>query len=235
MLKYRRVLLKLSGEALAGGRGFGLDMETVSCVCRVIKRCVDAGAQIGIVVGAGNFWRGVKDGGGIIERTRADYMGMLATTMNAIAIADALEKAGVASVVQTAIEMRQVAEPFVRERAVSHLNSGETVVFGCGTGCPFFSTDTGAVLRACEIDADIVLMAKNVDGIYDSDPKTNSAAKKYSVLTYDEILEKNLKAIDAAAAALARDNAMPCYAFALSEPENIFRVICGENVGTLIK
>lgn len=235
MIKYRRVLLKLSGEALAGGKGFGLDMKTVSSVCTVIKRCVDAGVQMGIVVGAGNFWRGVKDGGGIIERTRADYMGMLATTMNALALADALEKAGVKSCVQTAIEMRQVAEPFVRDEAVRHLENGETVVFGCGTGCPFFSTDTGAVLRGCEIAADIVLMAKNVDGIYDSDPKKNPAAKRYSVLTYDEILEKNLKAIDATAAALARDNSMPCYAFALSDPENICRVVSGEDVGTLIR
>lgn len=235
MLKYKRVLLKLSGEALAGEKGFGLNMDTVRSVCGVIKRCTDAGAQIGIVVGAGNFWRGVEDGGGIIERTRADYMGMLATTMNALAIADALEKAGVRSCVQTAIEMRQVAEPYVREEAVRHLENGETVVFGCGTGCPFFSTDTGAVLRGCEIAADIVLMAKNIDGIYDSDPRNNPSAKRYDTLSYNEILQKNLKAIDAAAAALARDNSMPCYAFALSDPENIFRVINGENVGTLIQ
>jgi len=235
MLKYKRVLLKLSGEALAGSKGFGINMDIVHEVCAVIKRCADAGAQIGIVVGAGNFWRGVKDGAGVIERTRADYMGMLATTMNALALADALNKEGVKSCVQTAIEMRQVAEPYVREEAVKHLENGEVVVFGCGTGCPFFSTDTGAVLRGCEIAADIVLMAKNIDGIYDSDPRTNPDAKRYDTLTYSEILQKDLKAIDAAAAALARDNSMPCYAFALSDPENIFRVISGEDVGTLIK
>ncbi len=235
MLKYKRVLLKLSGEALAGEKGFGINMDKITEVCTVVKRCVDAGAQIGIVVGAGNFWRGAKDGAGIIERTRADYMGMLATTMNALAIGDALTKTGVPNVVQTAIEMRQVAEPYTRETAVKHLENGEVVVFGCGTGCPFFSTDTGAILRGCEIAADIVLMAKNIDGIYDDDPRKNPEAKRYDVLTYDEILQKDLKAIDAAAAALARDNGMPSYAFALSDPENIFRVISGEDVGTLIR
>ena len=235
MLKYKRVLLKLSGEALAGEKGFGINMEKITEVCRVVKRCVEAGAEIGIVVGAGNFWRGAKDGAGIVERTRADYMGMLATTMNALAIGDALTKIGVKNAVQTAIEMRQVAEPYVRETAVRHLENGEVVVFGCGTGCPFFSTDTGAILRGCEIAADIVLMAKNIDGIYDSDPRKNPEAKRYDLLTYDEILQKDLKAIDAAAAALARDNQMPCYAFALSDPENIYRVISGEDVGTLIR
>ncbi len=233
-LKYKRVLLKVSGEALAGSKHFGLDIDVIRSVCSVIKKCVDAGAEIGIVVGGGNFWRGVKDGGGKIERTRADHMGMLATSINALALADVLEKMEVDVRVQTAIEMRAIAEPYVRLRACRHLEKGRVVIFGCGTGNPYFSTDTAAILRAAEIDADIVLLAKNVDGVYDSDPAKNPDAHRYEALSYDEMLQKHLLAMDLTATSLSMDNSIPVLLFALSDPENIYRALTGEKVGTLV-
>ena len=232
-LAYKRVLLKLSGEALSGGRGFGLDFDVMTSVCESIKRGVQLGAEIAVVVGGGNFWRGRSSGS--MDRTRADHIGMLATTMNALALADTLESVGVPARVQTAIPMQQVAELLVRDRAVSHMQKGRVVVFACGTGSPFFSTDTAAVLRACEINADAVLMAKMVDGVYDSDPKQNPKAKRYDSITFTEILSKNLAVIDATAASMCRDNAIPVLIFSLSDPDNIVRAISGEHIGTILK
>lgn len=234
-LKYKRVLLKVSGEALAGDRHFGLDIDVIRSVCAVIKDCVDEGAEIGVVVGGGNFWRGVKDGGGKVERTRADHMGMLATSINALALADALEKMGVDVRVQTAIEMRAIAEPYVRLKACRHLEKGRVVIFGCGTGNPYFSTDTAAILRAAEINADIVLLAKNIDGVYTADPAKDPTAKRYDELSYDEMLQKHLLAMDLTATSLSMDNSIPVLLFALSDPENIHRALKGEKVGTLVR
>ena len=191
--KYKRVLLKISGEALAGDAGRGLNFDVISAVSDAIKQCVDMGVQVGVVVGGGNFWRGVKDGGDKMVRVRADHMGMLATAINALAVADVLEQHGVEVRVQTAIEMRQIAEPYIRSRAIRHLEKGRVVVFGCGTGNPFFSTDTAAVLRAAEIDADVILLAKNVDGVYSADPRSSIAdAVKYDTITYDDVLAQHL-------------------------------------------
>ena len=234
-LKYKRVLLKISGEALAGKRHFGLDIEVIRKVCAVVKKCVEAGAEIGIVVGGGNFWRGVKDGGGRVERTRADHMGMLATTINSLALADALENSGVEVRVQTAIEMRAIAEPYVRLRACRHLEKGRVVVFGCGTGNPYFSTDTAAVLRGAEINADVIMLAKNIDGVYDDDPAKNPNAKKIDSISYDDILQQHLLAMDLTATSLSMDNNIPVLLFALSDPENIYRALIGENVGTIVR
>jgi uridylate kinase len=233
-LKYKRILLKVSGEVLAGKNGFGLDSEVIGKVCDAISECVSLGVEIGIVVGGGNFWRGVKDGQGM-ERTRADHMGMLATVMNCLALADALEKRNVPVRVQTAIEMRAIAEPYIRLRADRHLEKGRVVIFGCGTGNPYFSTDTAAVLRGAEINADIILMAKNVDGIYDADPKKNPNAKKFSELTYREILSMGLSAMDSTATTLSMDNEIPVLLFALEEPYNIVRAVLGEDIGTVVR
>ena len=233
--KFKRVLLKISGEALAGEKKFGIDSEVVSSVCEVIKKCVSCGVQIGVVVGGGNFWRGVKDGGGRIERTRADHMGMLATTMNSLALADALEKIGVEVRVQTAIDMEKIAEPYIRLRAMRHLEKGRVVIFGCGTGCPYFSTDTAAVLRAVEINAEVVLLAKNVDGVYSADPKKVKDAKKYDHLTYKEVLANGLQVMDSTATSLSMDNDLPILLFALENGENIYRVIVGEQLGTIVR
>ncbi len=233
--KYKRVLLKISGEALAGAARRGLDFDVIDGVCDVIKKCVDAGVEIGIVVGGGNFWRGVKDGGGRMERTRADHMGMLATVINCLAIADSLEHRNVPVRVQTAIEMDRIAEPYIRGRAVRHLEKGRVVVFGCGTGNPFFSTDTGAVLRAAEIDADVILLAKNIDGVYDADPAKVPTAKKFDAITYDEVLAKHLEVMDSTATSLSMDNRIPIVLFALEDPENIYRVVMGEKIGTIVK
>ncbi len=233
--KYKRVLLKISGEALAGEKHNGLDFEIIEKVCGVVKRCVDEGVQVGIVIGGGNFWRGVKDGGGHIDRTRADYMGMLATTLNCLALSDVLEKLGVDVRVQTAIEMRAIAEPYVRLRAVRHLEKGRVVIFGCGTGNPFFSTDTAAVLRGAEIDADVILLAKNIDGVYDDDPHKNPNAKKFDSLTYDEILARHLAVMDSTATSLSMDNQIPILLFALKDPDNIYRAVMGEQIGTVVR
>ena len=230
--KYKRVLLKLSGEALSGEQGHGLDFETVGRVCRAIKECVDAGAEIAIVVGGGNFWRGRSSGE--MDRTRADHMGMLATTINALALADSLEQCGCEVRVQTAIAMHEIAEPYIRNRAVRHLEKGRVVVFGCGTGNPFFSTDTASALRALEIEADIIFKASMVDGVYDSDPKKNPNAVKYDTLTFMDVLNRDLKVMDSTAASLCNDNHLPILVFNLEQPENIVRAIAGENVGTVV-
>lgn len=231
--KYKRVLLKLSGEALAGENNFGLDFDTVLKICREIKVCVDAGVEIAIVVGGGNFWRGRTSGQ--MDRTRADHMGMLATTINALALADALEQLNCVVRVQTAIGMNQIAEPYIRNRAVRHLEKGRVVIFACGTGNPFFSTDTAAALRAAEIEADIILKASMVDGIYDSDPKQNANAVLFDSLSYLDLLNLGLKVMDSTAATLCRDNAIPILVFNLSDPKNIVRAINGDDIGTIVK
>lgn len=234
-MRYRRVLIKISGEALAGVKKTGLDFTVIGDVCDVVRKCVLEGVQIGIVVGGGNFWRGVKDGDGLMERTRADHMGMLATVINCLALADALEQRGVDVRVQTALDMRAVAEPYVRLKAVRHLEKGRVVIFGCGTGNPYFSTDTAAVLRGAEINADIIMLAKNVDGVYDDDPNKNPNAKKFDRLSYDEILSRHLAAMDSTAASLSMDNKIPVILFALKDPENIYRVVTGEKIGTIVR
>lgn len=233
-IAYKRVLLKLSGEALSGDAGTGLDFKVMAEVCGVVAQCARQGVEVGIVVGGGNFWRGVKDGGGKMERTRADYMGMLATTINSLALQDALEQRGVDVRVQTAIEMRQIAEPYIRNKATRHLEKGRVVIFGCGIGNPYFSTDTAAALRAAEINAEIILLAKNIDGVYDSDPAKNPDAKKYDTLSYMEVLEKKLAVMDTTATTLSMDNNIPLLVFALKEPENIYRAVMGEQVGTMV-
>ena len=233
--QYKRVLLKISGEALAGDKHFGLDFDVIGNVCDVVKQCVEMGVEVGIVIGGGNFWRGVKNGTGKMERTRADHMGMLATVMNCLAVADVLEQKGVPVRVQTAIEMRAIAEPYIRLRAVHQLEKGSVVIFGCGTGNPYFSTDTAAVLRAAEINADVILLAKNVDGVYDSDPMKNPDAKKYDQISYDDVLAQHLSVMDSTATSLSMDNKIPVLLFALEDPQNIIRAICGEKVGTIVK
>jgi len=233
--QYKRVLLKVSGEALAGEASRGLDFDVIGNVCDVIKECVSIGVQVGIVVGGGNFWRGLKDGGDRMERTRADHMGMLATSINCLALADVLENKGVDVRVQTAIEMRSIAEPYVRSRAIRHLEKGRVVIFGGGTGCPFFSTDTTAVLRAAEIDEDIILLAKNVDGVYSADPLKDPEAVKYDSITYDDVLARHLGVMDSTATSLCMDNNIPIILFALKDPENILRVVHGEKIGTIVK
>ncbi len=234
-LKYKRVLLKISGEALAGDAGRGLNFEVIDRVCDVIARCNQEGVQVGVVVGGGNFWRGLKDGVGMHERTRADHMGMLATAINCLALADILEQKGVNVRVQTAIEMRSIAEPYIRSRAIRHLEKGRVVIFGCGTGNPFFSTDTAAVLRAAEIDADIILLAKNIDGVYSADPKKDPGATKYDSISYDDVLAQHLQVMDSTATSLSMDNNIPVILFALADPENILRVVHGEKIGTIVK
>ena len=233
--KYRRVLLKISGEALAGDQGRGLDFDVIGQVCEVVKACRDLGVQIGIVVGGGNFWRGQKDGGDRMERTRADHMGMLATAINALAVADMLEQRGVEVRVQTAIEMRSIAEPYIRSRAIRHLDKGRVVIFGCGTGNPFFSTDTAAVLRAAEIDADVILLAKNIDGVYSADPNKDPTAVKYDSISYDDVLAQHLQVMDSTATSLSMDNKIPVLLFALKDPQNILRAVMGEKIGTIVK
>ncbi|MEA4994078.1 Uridylate kinase [bioreactor metagenome] len=232
---YKRVLLKISGEALAGDKHTGLDFEVIGRVCDVIGRCVAMGVQVGVVVGGGNFWRGVKDGGGKLERTRADHMGMLATVLNCLAVADVMEQRGVEVRVQTAVEMRSFAEPYIRSKAIRHLEKGRVVIFGCGTGNPYFSTDTAAVLRAAEIGADVILLAKNVDGVYSADPAKDPSAVKYDSITYDDVLAQHLTVMDSTATSLSMDNHIPVLLFALKDPENIIRAVCGEKIGTIVK
>ena len=234
-IKYKRILLKISGEALAGDAHRGLDFEIVNSVCRVIKKCVDAGVQLGLVIGGGNFWRGVKDGADKMQRSHGDAMGMLATVMNAIAVADALEKHGMDARVLSAVEMNKFCEYFTRDTADRYLNEGKVVIFAAGTGNPYFSTDTGAVLRGVEIEADAILMAKNVDAIYSADPKKDPDAIRYSQLTYGKVLEDNLKATDITAMALAMDNDMTMVCFGLDEENSIVRVVRGEAIGTTVK
>ncbi len=233
-IKYKRVLLKVSGEALAGDAHRGLDFAVIGQVCQVIKRCVECGVQVGVVVGGGNFWRGLKDGAERMQRVRADHMGMLATVMNAMAVCDVLEQQGVPARVMTSIDMPRIAEPYVRDKAVRHLEKGRVVIFGCGTGNPYFSTDTGAVLKAVEIDADAILLAKNIDGVYSADPNKDPAAVKFDAISYDEVLARRLGVMDSTATSLAMDNHMPIVVFALKDPENIYRVVHGEAVGTVV-
>jgi uridylate kinase len=234
-LKYKRILLKVSGEALAGEAHRGLNFDIINEVCASIKQCVQMGVQVGVVIGGGNFWRGVKDGADKMQRSHGDAMGMLATVMNCIAVADALEKQGVDARVMTAVEMNKFAEYFTRDKADRYLNEGKVVFFACGTGNPYFSTDTGAVLRGVEIEADAVLMAKNIDGIYSADPMKDPAAVKYDRLTYSEALEKNLRATDITAMALAMDNNMTMVCFGLNEENSIIRVVRGESIGTTVQ
>ena len=233
--KYKRILLKVSGEALAGQAHRGLDFSVINSVCEVIKKCTQMGVQMGIVIGAGNFWRGVKDGADKMQRSHADAMGMLGTVMNSIAVADALEKHGVDARVLCAVEMNKFCEYFTRDTADRYLNEGKVIILAGGTGNPYFSTDTGAVLRGVEIEADAILMAKNVDGIYSADPNVDPTAVKFDTLTYDEVLARHLKATDTTAMTLAMDNHMTLVCFALADPENIIRVICGEKIGTIVK
>lgn len=230
---YKRVLLKLSGEALAGEKGFGLCEETIGKITDTIKKCVDMGVQVAIVVGGGNFWRGRT--GENMDRTRADHMGMLATVINSLALQDALEQRGVPTRVQTAVSMRQFAEPYIRGKAERHLDKGRVVIFGCGTGNPFFSTDTAAALRAVEISAEVILLAKKVDGVYDSDPHINKNAKKFDTLSYIDVLNKGLKVMDSTATSLCMDNKIPIRVFGLDDPDNILRALSGENIGTIVE
>ena len=229
---YKRILLKLSGEVLAGEQGHGFDFDVISSVCDWVKKCADTGVQIGLVVGGGNFWRGRSSGS--MDRTRADHMGMLATAINALGVCDALEQLGVDVRVQTAINMRQVAEPYIRNKAIRHLEKGRVVIFGCGTGNPFFSTDTAAALRAAEIEADVIMKATMVDGVYDCDPKTNPNAVKYDTVSFHEVLNKDLAVMDSTAASLCKDNNIPILVFSIENPDNIFKAVCGENIGTLV-
>jgi len=232
-IAYKRILLKLSGEALAGEKKTGVDSKTLGKICDKIKEIVDMGVQVGIVVGGGNFWRG-RDGHEL-ERTTSDYMGMLATTINALALQDALESRGIFTRVQTAIEMREIAEPYIKRKAIKHLERGRVVIFACGTGNPYFSTDTGAALRAAETDAEVILLAKTIDGVYSADPKLDPTAVKYDEITYLDILNKDLKVMDSTATSLCRDNKIPLIAFGIDDPENIVRIIKGERIGTIIK
>ena len=232
-IKYKRVLLKLSGEALAGSRPSGLDYSVIQPICAAIAKCANAGVQVGIVVGGGNFWRGRSSGA--MDRTRADHIGMLATTMNALAVADVLESLGLDVRVQTAISMPQVAEPYIRNKAMRHFEKGRVVIFGCGTGNPFCATDTASTLRAAEIEADIVLKATMVDGIYDKDPNKYPDAVKFDHLTFNDILVKDLQVMDSTAASMCKDNKLPILVFDLSDPENIYRACMGEKIGTLVE
>lgn len=229
---YKRILLKLSGESLAGTQKNGIDFNTVDSICKAIKKLTDEGVEVAIVVGGGNFWRGRTSGK--MDRTRADHMGMLATTINALGIADALEQIGVDVRVQTAISMRQVAEPYIRNRAIRHLEKGRVVIFGCGTGNPFFSTDTAAALRAAEIEAEIILKATLVDGVYDKDPNVFDDAVRYDRLSFQEVLEKDLKVIDSTAAAICKDNNIGLLVFSIKDPDNIYESVCDSGIGTLV-
>lgn len=231
---YKRVLIKISGEALAGDKKTGYDFEFMSKVCQTVKKCVDMGVEVGIVVGGGNFWRGVKDGAGHIERVSADRMGMLATAMNCLAVADVFKQQGASVSIQTAVDIQGVGSRYDTKEAIRHLENGEVVMFGCGTGCPYFSTDTAAVLRAAEIGADAILLAKNIDGVYSADPRTDASAVKYDSITYDEVLAQHLAVMDTTATGLAMDNNIPVIVFALAEPENIVRVLQGEKLGTTV-
>lgn len=230
---YKRVILKISGEALAGDVGFGLEDEMLRSVARQVKEVHNLGVEVAIVVGGGNFWRGRSSKN--MNHATADYMGMLATCMNALALQEAIESTGLETRVQTAIEMREIAEPYIRRRAVTHLKKGKVVIFGAGIGSPYFSTDTTAALRAAEIDADVILLAKKVDGVYSKDPKENPKAVKFDQLTHREVLEKNLKVMDSTAASLCRDNNIAIHVFELAKPGNVMKAVCGEKIGTIVK
>ena len=232
-IAYKRILLKLSGEALSGSRGNGIDVDTIGKICDEIKIIVDMGVQVSIVVGGGNFWRGRY--GHQMERTTSDYMGMLATTINGLALQDALEARDIHTRLQTAIEMRQIAEPYIKRKAIKHLENKRVVIFACGTGNPYFSTDTGAALRAAETDAEVILLAKTIDGVYSADPKVDASAVKYDEISYLDILNKDLKVMDSTATSLCRDNNIPLVVFGINEPDNIVKIIKGERIGTIVK
>lgn len=235
MIAYKRVLLKLSGEALAGKEGHGIDPDIVGAISEKVKEIVEKGVQVSIVVGGGNFWRGLKNGRKMNDRATADYMGMLATAMNGLALQDALEARGIYTRLQTAIEMREIAEPYIKRKATKHLEKGRVVIFACGTGHPFFSTDTAAALRAAEMEAEVILLAKTIDGVYSADPKLDSSAVKYDEISYKDVLAQDLKVMDSTATALCKDNNIPLLVFAISDPENIVRAINGEKIGTIVK
>lgn len=232
-IKFRRVLLKISGEALAGDKSFGLNQETVNEVAKRVKTITEMGVQVAIVIGGGNFWRGRTSEG--MDRITADHMGMLATVINSLSMQDALEQIGVPTRVQTAIEMRQIAEPYIRRKAIRHLEKGRVVIFASGTGNPFFSTDTAAALRAAEIEAEVILLAKKVDGVYDSDPEKNPDAKRFTTLTHKEIITLNLGVMDSTAATICMDNNVPIFVFGLKDFDNIIKAVKGENIGTIVK
>lgn len=234
-LKYKRILLKVSGEALAGDAHRGLDFTIVNELCESIKTCVDMGVQIGLVIGAGNFWRGVKDGAGKVERVSADRMGMLATCMNCLAVCDVFRQMGAKARVMTAVDIQGVGERYDTRKSIEYMQQGEIVLFAGGSGAPFFSTDTAAVLRAAEIHADAILLAKNIDGVYSADPRVDASAVKFDEISYDEVLARHLAVMDTTATSLAMDNDIPVIVFALAEPENIVRVLGGEKLGTLVK
>lgn len=234
--KFRRVILKLSGEALAGNRGYGIDPTTIDGIAEQIKGVSELGVEVAIVVGAGNIWRGISGSARGMDRATADYMGMLATVLNSLALQDALEKIGVDTRVQTSVEMSQVAEPYIRRRAIRHLEKGRVVIFAGGTGNPFFSTDTTAALRAAEIEAEVILMAKNgVDGVYSADPQKDSSAVKYEEISFMQVLNEGLGVMDSTATSLCMDNNIPLLVFALNEDGNIRRAICGEDIGTIVR
>ena len=232
-IKYKRVLLKLSGEAIGGETKKGVDAETLGKICDQVKKIVELGVQVSIVVGGGNFWRGRY--GHQMERTTSDYMGMLATAMNGLALQDSLEARGLSTRLQTAIEMRQIAEPYIKRKALKHLENGRVVLFACGTGNPYFTTDTAAALRAAETEAEVILLAKTIDGVYSADPKEDKTAEKYDEITYLDILNKDLKVMDSTATSLCRDNQIPLIVFGIDEPENIVKIVKGEKIGTYIK
>ena len=233
-VKYRRVLIKISGEALSGGKGTGFDFDFVTSVCESVKQSLAQGAQVGIVIGGGNFWRGVKDGAGKVERVSADRMGMLATAMNCLAVGDVFRQCGVDARVMTAVDIQGVGERHDVRKALEYLESGKVVLFACGTGHPFFSTDTASVLRAAEIGADAILLAKNIDGVYSADPRKDPEAVKFDEISYTEVLSRRLQVMDSTATSLAMDNNLPVIVFALADPQNILRVLSGEKIGTLV-
>ena len=232
---YKRILIKISGEALAGEKKNGFDFDFVSEVCRHVRHCMDMGAQVGIVIGGGNFWRGVKDGAGKVERVSADRMGMLATAMNCLAVADVFKQQGTDARVMTAVDIQGVGERYDTRRSIEYMEKGSVVLFACGTGMPFFSTDTAAVLRAAEIHADAILLAKNIDGVYSDDPRQNPEAVKFDSISYDEVLSRHLAVMDTTATSLAMDNSIPVIVFALADPENMERVLRGEKIGTEVR
>ena len=232
---YKRVVIKISGEALAGEKKTGFDFDFVTKVCQTVKRCAEMGVETSIVIGAGNFWRGVKDGAGKVERVSADRMGMLGTAMNCLAVADVFKQIGADAKVQTAVDIQGVGERYSTQKSIEYMEKGSIVLFACGTGQPFFSTDTAAVLRAAEIHADAILLAKNIDGVYSDDPRKNPDAAKFDEISYDEVLARHLAVMDTTATSLAMDNSIPVIVFGLAEPENIVRVLQGEKIGTTVR
>ena len=232
---YQRVVIKISGEALAGEKKTGFDFDFVTKVCQTVKRCAEMGLETSIVIGAGNFWRGVKDGAGKVERVSADRMGMLGTAMNCLAVADVFKQIGADARVQTAVDIQGVGERYSTQKSIEYMEKGSIVLFACGTGQPFFSTDTAAVLRAAEIHADAILLAKNIDGVYSDDPRKNPDAVKFDEISYDEVLARHLAVMDTTATSLAMDNSIPVIVFGLAEPENIVRVLQGEKIGTTVR